>query len=805
MNLPLLPDDDIARVRLLHELRILDTEDEPPFDAIARLASLHSGCPIGALSLVDTDRVRFKASVGLSRRDIARTGALCAQAIGSAGITVLNLDKPWQIGDAAVRFYAAALVAVEGQRIGTVCCMDPHERELGDAARRGLLELAELASALLQARLREQRSRVQEARVRTASRAARDWLWETDAAGRLTWLSDNLSVRGGHHPRHVIGEPWLRPYEALATLHPADWAHCVDAFERHEPFGDVLTECQTPQGAMTVSSNGQPVFDTAGTFMGFRGASRDVSAELQVKQSLAASEERWKFALEGGGQGVWDWDGRKKGLYFSDAWKAIVGHAGAELGSGLDEWLKRVHPDDLVAARAQLLAHMRGETPLYIAEHRMRHKDGHDVWVLNRGKVVRRSKNGRALRMVGTMIDVTAQHSAEAILRDKRAAELANHAKTEFLSRMSHEMRTPLNAVIGFSQLLLSRPGTPSSREVRDYAEHVLGAGEHLLALINDVLDLQRVEQGRMSLEPSNVRIDDMVAQVMSLLSSSALDRGVRFDNQLPPGIVVRADERRLLQVLLNVASNAVKYNRPAGVVRWSADAPPGSARVRLSIEDSGSGLAPQQLDRLFQPFERLGKETSTIEGTGLGLIIARSLTVAMGGSLDVVSRSGVGTRVLIDLPQASSAIVPEAEATAPCATACALPAPALRMLYVEDNRINAIVFEEALRLRDGMELRLAEDGAEALDQVRDWRPDVLVLDSHLPGMNGFELLRALRDQAGLVDVPAFMCSADAMPDDIRRAAEAGFAGYWAKPIDIAKIMADLDQLCMRGGAELPA
>ncbi|HJW11284.1 MAG TPA: ATP-binding protein, partial [Albitalea sp.] len=618
----------------------------------------------------------------------------------------------------------------------------------------------------------------------------------TDAAGRLTWLSDNLLVRAGHHPRHVIGERWLQPYEALAVLRPADWAHCIEAFERREPFGDVLTECETPQGAMTVSSNGQPVFDSAGTFMGFRGASRDVSAELQVKQSLAASEERWKFALEGGGQGVWDWDGRKKGLYFSDAWKAIVGHAPAEVGSGLDEWLKRVHPDDLSAAKSLLFAHMRGETPLYIAEHRMRHRDGHNVWVLNRGKVVRRSKNGRALRMVGTMIDVTAQHSAEAILRDKRAAELANHAKTEFLSRMSHEMRTPLNAVIGFSQLLLSRPGSLSAGEVRDYAEHVLGAGEHLLALINDVLDLQRVEQGRMALETSDVRLDDMAAQVTNLLSSAALERGVRFDNHLPPGIIVRADERRLLQVLLNVASNAVKYNRPAGVVRWSADAPPGSARVRLSIEDSGSGLAPQQLDRLFQPFERLGKETSTIEGTGLGLIIARSLTVAMGGSLEVVSRSGVGTRVLIELPRAACAALPEAQAAPPCGTPCAPLGPPMRMLYVEDNRINAIVFEEALRLRDGMELRLAEDGAEALDQVRDWRPDVLVLDSHLPGMNGFELLRALRDQAGLVDVPAFMCSADAMPDDIRRAAEAGFVGYWPKPIDIAKIMSDLDQLC---------
>jgi len=639
--------------------------------------------------------------------------------------------------------------------------------------------------------------------MRTASRAAHDWLWETDAQGRLTWLSDNLALREGHSPRHALGEPWLAPYEVLANLRPAEWARCTDAFAHHEPFSEVLTDYPVARTAMTVSSNAQPVFDSAGSFMGFRGASRDVTAELHVRQSLASLEERWKLALESGGQGVWDWDARKKGLYFSDAWKAIVGHAGHEVGNSLKEWLTRIHPDDLPGAKAKLFAHMRGATPLYVAEHRMRHKNGHDVWVLNSGKVVRRSKNGRALRMVGTLIDVTTQRNAESALRDKQAAELASQAKTEFLSRMSHEMRTPLNAVIGFSQLLLSRPGESDAPEVRDYAEHVLRAGEHLLALVNDVLDLQRVEEGHVALDLAEVALDAVIIRVLNLLSSDADRCGVGFDNHVPPGITVRVDERRLRQVLLNIASNAVKYNRPAGVVRWSVECLPGVGRARLSVEDSGSGLGPRQLERLFQPFERLGKETSSIEGTGLGLIIARSLTVAMGGSLDILSRAGVGTRVVVELPLAQAAEVSTiADSASPQPTAGTPPAastsPALRVLYVEDNRINALLFVEAIRLREDVELRLAEDGTEALDQVRDWRPDVLVLDAHLPGMNGFELLQALRREAGLGDVPAFMCSADAMPDDVQRAADAGFAGYWAKPINIAKLMSDLDQLCAR-------
>ena len=807
-----LPDDEAERVRLLHELRILDTEREPAFDAIARLASQQTGCAIGALSLVDTDRQWFKAVVGLDWSETPRDSAFCARAILSPGVTVINdalahadfVRNPLVTGSPRIRFYAAAPVAVDGHRLGTVCCLDDHPRSPDEGTLRDLVDLASLASALLQARLRERRSRVQEARVRTASRAANDWLWETDAEGRLTWLSDNLALREGQSPRHLVGEPWRRPYEMLAPLRPTEWTRGIDAFARREAFRELLTDCPVSRGTMTVSSNGQPVFDTAGRFMGFRGASRDVTTELQVKQSLASLEERWKLALETGGQGVWDWDARKKSLYFSDAWKAIVGHDSHEVGNGLNEWLKRIHPDDLPMAKAKLFAHMRGATPLYVAEHRMRHKNGHDVWVLNSGKVVRRSKTGSALRMVGTLIDVTTQRNAEMALRDKQAAELASRAKSEFLSRMSHEMRTPLNAVIGFSQLLLSRSIEPNTREVRDYANHVLRAGEHLLALINDVLDLQRVEEGHVALELADVPLDRIVVRVLDLLSSDAQLRAIAFDNHVPPGIVVRADERRLRQVLLNIGSNAIKYNRPAGVVRWTVDCAIATGRARLSVEDSGSGLAPAQLDRLFQPFERLGKETSTIEGTGLGLIIARSLTTAMGGSLQIVSHAGVGTRVLVDLPlvrQATLAVGPEpvgskavASATAPTSAA-----PGLRVLYVEDNRINAILFEQAIGLRNGIELRLAEDGADALDQVRSWRPDVLVLDAHLPGMNGFELLQALRDEAGLTDVPAFMCSADAMPDDMQRAADAGFAGYWAKPINIAKIMSDLDHLCAEG------
>jgi CheY-like chemotaxis protein len=310
-----------------------------------------------------------------------------------------------------------------------------------------------------------------------------------------------------------------------------------------------------------------------------------------------------------------------------------------------------------------------------------------------------------------------------------------------------------------------------------------------------------------MSLAIGPVALDDTVERTLELLQPAASARQVRLDNRVPAHTWVRADVQRLRQVVLNIASNAIKYNHTGGAVRLSVDAGR-RGFVTLVIEDTGPGMTEMQMGRLFQPFERLGKETSNIEGTGLGLIIARSLTQAIGGKLEVRSLAGRGTHVSIELPRDDApdtvydnhATMPECEAP---------PAPSrapLRMLYVEDNRINAILFEGALRMHNSqVELRVAEDGEEALAVASEWQPEVLVLDAHLPGMSGFDVLRELRTLPGLATAPAYMCSADAMPDDVQRAYEAGFIGYWTKPIDIAAVLADIDDIARRIRGATPA
>uniref|UniRef100_UPI0031379380 PAS domain S-box protein n=1 Tax=Variovorax sp. YR752 TaxID=1884383 RepID=UPI0031379380 len=357
---------------------------------------------------------------------------------------------------------------------------------------------------------------------------------------------------------------------------------------------------------------------------------RDVTEQRAAAQALASAEVRWRFALEGAGDGVWDFDEDTAQVYYSPRWKEMLGYAEHEIGTVITEWSRRIHPDDHKVVMRAIADYREGRTANYETEHRLRHRDGHWIWVLDRGKIVERRADGTPRRVVGIHTDITRIKQAEQALLDKQAAELASRAKSEFLSRMSHEMRTPLNAVIGFTQLLRMQPdGGPA--KVVEYADHVLRASQHLLGLVNEVLDLQRVEEGRTTLLAEALELAPVMEDTLELLRPAALAQGIALANHVPPGRWLWADPRCLRQILMNMISNAVKYNRAGGWVAVSLlDAPPG--RCVIGIEDTGSGLTDQQLARLFQPFERLGHETSGIEGSGLGLVITRSLIEQMGG-----------------------------------------------------------------------------------------------------------------------------------------------------------------------------
>jgi PAS domain S-box-containing protein len=508
------------------------------------------------------------------------------------------------------------------------------------------------------------------------------------------------------------------------------------------------------------------------------------SADLEV---LRQAERRWRQALDVAGHGVWDWDMATGALHLSPGFARIIGVA-ADTPLGQLRWLDWVHDDDRQVARDAVVAHLRGETLEIAHECRFVRPDGSQGRVVIRAQVVQRDSDGRALRLLGTLSDTTQRRQAEQLQLDKQAAELVARSKARFLSRMSHEMRTPLNAVIGFAGLMTDAQVNTDPARVHEYAEHVHSAGRQLLELVDDVLDLQRAEEGRLSLQVGDVALRSLVPVVFNRARDMALTRSVLLVDAIPGNPVVRADATRLLQVLVSLVTNGIKFNRPTGTVRIGTE-PAAHDRWAITVEDSGSGLSEVQVQKLFQPFERLGRETSSIEGSGLGLMVARALVESMGGSLTLSSRSGAGTRAVVELARAQPG---KAVAAAPTAAGSDSAIAGARVLYVEDNRVNALLFCEALRALAQIEVCVAEDGAEALEMARAWRPDVLVLDAHLPDIDGHALLARLHAVPGLDAVPAYMCSADALPQDIERARVSGFKGYWVKPIDFTRVLADL-------------
>ena len=396
-----------------------------------------------------------------------------------------------------------------------------------------------------------------------------------------------------------------------------------------------------------------------------------------------------------------------------------------------------------------------------------------------------RDDAGRSVGVVLVFRDASQRLSNEQLRREKLTAELASQQKSHFLSRVSHELRTPLNAIIGFTQLLQQDSASPLNAVQRKRLGLVNTASQHLLSLINDVLDLSRIEQGSRPLQLMPVSLHRVIGEVVELLCSEALNYEVQIlVPSMPAGLHVQADERALGQVLLNLLSNGVKYNRRGGTLLLEVIAD--AHQVEISVRDQGLGLTPSELSQLFQPFNRLNAENSRVSGSGLGLVIAKALTDSMGGTLSAASEPNLGTRFALTLPLAATApstIVAEPRPARPQAANDAHPTATL--LYIEDDPINALLLSEALKRVPQWRVILADNGETGLELARQALPDLIITDINLPGMSGHEVIRALRADANTAALRCVALSADALPDQIKAGTESGFDGYWTKPIDL--------------------
>jgi PAS domain S-box-containing protein len=332
----------------------------------------------------------------------------------------------------------------------------------------------------------------------------------------------------------------------------------------------------------------------------------------------------------------------------------MLGYAPGAIGHTQDDWNRLIHPDDAAAVEAAYQAHADGEVPQYRAIYRALRADGQWMWVEERGRIIERGPGGDPLRMLGTQTDATAQMALQQARQDQLAAEAANAAKTQFLSRMSHELRTPLNAVLGFAQLMALDPHSRLDETQRRRVSLIRQAGDYLLAMIGDLLDLSLIESGRLQVQVAPVHLPSLAVDAVDMVRGQAQAAQVTLlAPALPPQVLVLADPMRLKQVLINLLTNGIKYNRAGGSVQLSARAETDGHCV-IEVADDGPGIAPERMDQLFQPFNRLGREHSGVPGSGLGLALSQNLVRAMGGELSAHSAVGQGAVFRIRLPSAA-------------------------------------------------------------------------------------------------------------------------------------------------------
>jgi PAS domain S-box-containing protein len=490
-------------------------------------------------------------------------------------------------------------------------------------------------------------------------------------------------------------------------------------------------------------------------------------------------------------------------------------NVGAErmLGYGAAEVIDRISPSDIhdpqeVMARAQALS-LELATPIAPGFEALAFKasrgivDSYELTYIRKdGSRFPAVVSITALRdedagiigylLIGTDNSVRKRVESE-LIAATAAAEKANRAKTDFLSSMSHELRTPLNAILGFAQLVDTGMPPPTPPQKRNL-EQILKAGWYLLELINEVLDLALIESGRATVSREPVSLVEVMLECRAMIEPQAQKRGIRMSFplfEIPQFIT--ADRTRVKQVLINLLFNGIKYNRPGGAVAVECrPAPPAS--IRISVRDTGAGLSPEQLAQLFEPFNRLGKESGTEEGTGIGLVVTKRLVELMGGVIGVDSVVGTGSVFWIEMPLTSAPqlVFPQAERTP---VRPQLPDGTLlrTLLYVEDNPANLELVEQLIARRPDLRLLTAPDGDLGVALAREYLPEVILMDINLPGISGLQAMQILRADPSTAHIPIIALSANAVPGDVEESLQAGFFNYLTKPIRVHAFMDALD------------
>lgn len=624
-----------------------------------------------------------------------------------------------------------------------------------------------------------------EQQLRDFGAAASDWYWEMNENLRFSYFSDSFTDVTGVSQDILLGK--TRQENGNPGAEEEQWQEHLETLASHRPFRNFIHPRTLPNGNVVwLSINGKPVFDEDGHFGGYRGTGLDVTGVKKSQQRLldlsAAIDEMSEPVV------VFDSDDRF--IFTNEAYRKINKTVidSIQIGNTFEDYIRAVvkkglAPDSLGCEETWITERVaRHRTPSGYFE--VKREDG--IWFLG---VEKKLPTGGQVLLLTDISEI--KKTQQELVLAKEESESANQAKSDFLSSMSHELRTPMNAILGFGQMLDFNPKEPLTKAQKDCVDHIMKGGQHLLDLINDVLDLAKIEAGKVEFSIEDIQVAGVIDECLLLVKEMAAKRDITIivpdsDTDME---AVRADFTRLKQVLLNLISNAIKYNNEGGSVTVSYMSTADGVG-RISVTDTGDGIPQSRQGELFKAFSRLVAENSEIEGTGIGLVVCKELVELMDGSIGFESQEGKGSTFWFDLPLSTeqSRKVDAGDVKGFSRGEEWLQEINGTMLYVEDNPSNLRLMEMIVSRIEGLSMLSAHTAELGIEIAKSKIPDVIILDINLPGMDGFEALKELRSLDETMDIPVLALSAAATKHNIEQGMKAGFRNYLTKPMQVLEV-----------------
>ncbi len=630
--------------------------------------------------------------------------------------------------------------------------------------------------------------------------AAPDAMVVVSDHGKIVFVNVQTEKLFGYARDEILGQP-------LAMLIPERFRHAHPTHERRyfqnpsmRPMGSGLELTARHKSGMEIPIEVSLSPLRTETGMTVSAAIRDITDRKRLEAETRVAATRLTSAVDSIQDAFALFDSHDKLVACNSAYQRLLGGLvagpliGRSYGDLLEAWLPNIAFADQDSRDKFRKARLERSDIVQTSAFDVRMVDGRSLRVVDR-----RTVEGGLVKTVWDLTDH--ERRAEELRLAREAADAGSAAKTEFLSSMSHELRTPLNAILGFAQLLERDKKEPLSERHKDRVRQILRGGEHLLRLIDDILDLSRIESGRVSMSIEAVRLTDVLRELKQTLEPIAARHSITIHvAELPSDVpMVAADRTRIVQILMNFGSNAIKYNRPGGDLTFTV-ALPKEDMVRVAVRDTGMGIPLDKQARLFQPFQRAGQETGPIEGTGIGLVITRRLARLMRGDVGFRSTPGQGSEFWVDIPMHTNEPPPSEKPASLLTHTTHLSSGERKLvLYVEDNPANIAFMRDLVSAVDHVDLITAPSAELGVEVARTRRPWAVIMDINLPGMSGIDALTALRGHPETATVPVIALTAAASERDKSRGEQAGFFRYLTKPVKVDEFIEALETLLQKG------